>query len=201
MYSIDVKKLRANTSDKALVEEVLMYGLDITRIADNTLEERSRDNIVCRRLYNVMRSYKYIYLGFINDALVYKRFNYFFIDKHTSNTGRFVSNSYFIQLQGLKAMHGYIDFHKVPEVNDTQLASIMNILRENIPALRTSKTLADPIEYKKQVQLLISAEIKAHCTLNTDMSTYPYKNGTPDEQLIWLAKHVKKPDHIFRTRS
>jgi hypothetical protein len=202
MYGIDVKKLRVNNSDKALVEEVLMYGLAITRIADNnTLEERSRDNIVCRRLYNVMRSYKYIYLGFIHDALVYKRFNYFYIDNHTTNTGRFVSNSYFIQLQGLKAIQGFINFHKVPEVNDIQLKSIMDILRENIRSLQTSKTLATPIEYKKQVQLLMAAEIKARCNLDTDRSTYPYKDGTPEEQLIWLAKHVKKPDYIYHIRS
>jgi hypothetical protein len=52
MYGMDVQKLTDNTSDKPLLEEMLMYRLDIIRMGDKSLEERSTENIYTMSVYS-----------------------------------------------------------------------------------------------------------------------------------------------------
>ena len=62
------------------------------------LHQQTSTNLACRYALNQIYSYKIFLFGLLNDLNIYRHFNYFFISKYLTSTGRINSRHHFLQL-------------------------------------------------------------------------------------------------------
>lgn len=109
-----------NTTHSELVERLMRYGLKLDILQDKELLQacKSSKSASCLRIYDIIFSYKYYLKGLVNDIAIYRRFNYFFLPRSITSTGRLFTIPYFLNLQNVKLTKAFVIMHKVSSINE-----------------------------------------------------------------------------------
>ena len=83
-----------------IIDKRMKFGLKLDNLLDKELlkicESTSASYL---RMYNVIISYKYYLKDLSNDIAIFKRFNYFYLPRSITSTGRSFTIPYFLNLQ------------------------------------------------------------------------------------------------------
>lgn len=158
----------------------------------------TENDLGCRDAYNRMSSYKHYLRGLLNDLNVYKHFKYFYIPRYATSTGRTVSDSYFLQLQGNKLAKGFITFVQQPRMSSSDYAKLKGIIKNVFPEL-ADKIFPNTLEeYTEELEGLFNQYVLSFFKEGTDLDTYPASAETLHEQLEWLAHTCKEATQDIR---
>jgi len=169
IYELDLKPIRDNNGDNNLFIKVLSFAKDIIILVDKDLEEQIQNNIACQQAFNQLRSRKYNLIGVLNDLIIFKQFNKFYIPKYLTSTGRLYSKPFFIQLQGVKLVHGFIHFAK-QQITDNIMERVLEILHKKLPDMKDK--ISTLTEYKREITGHYNDFVKAKLISNVNIRSY-----------------------------
>jgi hypothetical protein len=201
LYTLDFKEILENTQSPGTVERLMRFGLKLDILFDkDLLAECKKTSESCLRLYNVIISYKY-YQGLLNDLAIFSRFNYFYLPRSISSTGRVFTIPYFMNLQNFKLTKAFIIMHKVSDINVKNYDSVMGAI---LSVIKTEELRNKLKEYSFDDYTLKTKELMRKYILDflqnkTQHDNYP-KDKTYREQIDWLKSHIKKPKESFYAR-
>ena len=110
----------------------MAYALDYETLHHDQLKQACSSDAACKSFYNKISSYKYHIIGILNDANVYKQFNYFYIPHFIASTGRSFSYPQFLQLQGHKFAKNFIRFYSPGTLNEEAFYKLNTFISETI---------------------------------------------------------------------
>lgn len=82
-----------------------------------------------------MSSYKHYLRGLLNDVEIYGKFNYFYMPKYVTSTGRMFTRTFFLQLQGNKLAKMFITFKKQQALSENDLPVFITALNKVFPQI------------------------------------------------------------------
>ena len=193
LYNIDFHDFLENNNNENLVRNLISFAKDFTCILNNNLREKCSNNLACIYAYNIIIAQKYFIVGLINDLNIYKHFNFFYIPRYVSSTGRTHSMPYYLQLQNNKLTRAFIMFRSTQNIS-INIEKRNIILSKHLPKIHQYR---NEEEYKNNILFLFKQYIISLCKSDADIDTYPYETTNILDQLNWLAKYTKKYKDIL----
>jgi hypothetical protein len=176
----------------------MKFGLKLDILFDKELLLACKMSPSCLRLYNVIISYKYYLKGLLNDVAIFSKFNYFYLPKSITSTGRRFTIPYFLNLQNFKLTKAFCIMHKVSEIGrnnyDKVRRAIMRVIKTESLQQEVKELTYEGYELKTRE--LIKNYFKDFLRDKEEYSNYP-KDKPYREQIDWLALNCKKPREIF----
>ena len=145
-------------------------------------------------------SYKIFLYGLLNDLNIYKHFDYFFITKYLTSTGRIFSDSYNLQFQGNKLAFGFITFYKQKQLTKNDIAKVNEIIKKVCQEIPKKYFIEDAEIFIKTTRMLYNKYVLSFCKPNTDLQSYPYDASTITQQIQWLLTHCNKPKEALHLK-
>jgi hypothetical protein len=204
-YNLDFEKIYENTpaEDKGLIEKLARYGLEIDNYSSKSLLLQCENNPVAVKLYNRITGYKFQMKGLLNDANIYSRFNYFYIDRYATTTARSFSKPIFLGLQGSKSTKDFVIFKptSLENITEKNFEKINKIIADNLttPACKTAVQALTYATYQEKSKELYEQYILSFLKPGTDYTTFPIKESYIN-QIEWLSTRIKKPREMLLAR-
>jgi hypothetical protein len=203
IYNLDFAEITKNMGQD-LITKLMKYGLDLDIYHSKALREQcisaSPSGLV---IYNRMSSYKYYIKGLMNDANIFSRFNYFYIDSFITSSGRKFSKTSFINLQGFKLTKALVIFKSTckDKITEKNFEKINNIIAEKLSTPACKNQIKDLTyeNYVDQSKELYEKYIASYLKADTNIADYPIKESYIN-QIRWLSTRIKKPRDMFFAR-
>jgi len=203
VYNLDFKEILENTAHSELVERLMRFGLKIDILFDKDLLKacKLKKSESCLRMYNMIISYKYYLKGLLNDIAIFMRFNYFYLARSITSTGRTLTIPYFLNLQNFKLTKAFVIMHKVRRINENNYEKVKGAVMDEIktPTLREELESISYEKYEEKTKELMRTYIQDFLKDKTEFDKYPL-DKTYREQIDWLSTQCKKPREIFYAR-
>lgn len=182
------------------IEELIKYAIEGNRYDYNKDDPNRKNHISLDAAYKKIRSYKFHFRGLLNDLNLYKHFEYFYIPKYVTSTGRMQSSPFYLQLQGHKILLAFIQcfVQNKPELSEDDYETLNNIIKEKYPKI----ILPENVEsYNQEAKNLYIQQVKELCIPGTDLSDYKNHQQDVVTAFAWLYKHSKKLESVFLLKS
>jgi len=200
VYTLDFKEILENTKYPELVERLMKFGLKLDILFDKDLLKACKlsKSESCLRMYNVIISYKYYLKGLANDVAIYRRFNYFYLPRSITSTGRLFTIPYFLNLQNFKLTKAFVIMHKVSTINEMNYDRVKESIKTQIKTEELCKQVEsiNYEEYELKTRELARNYIVSFLDKKEEFSNYPLEK-TYTEKIDWLSKHCRKGKEIF----
>lgn len=198
LYDIDFSLPLKNNTDNALVLELIEYALNILQPHDVDFFDRCENNLACLDIYNKVTAYKHFIRGMINDLNLYQHFNFFYMPKYVTSTGRVYNKAYFLSFQGIKIVRAFVTFKESNNriKNNEDLLKVNEIFKKVFPTINEAYFFTDINQYNRHIRGLYNTYVNSFCKNNIKINEYP-KNGDILNKLNWLKSNVRKTKYLL----
>lgn len=202
VYHLDLRTILENNSNKELVEKIMEFGRQFTKnyLKTDDLYQQTSTNLACRYALNQIYSYKIFLFGLLNDLNLYRHFNYFFISKYLTSTGRINSRHHFLQFQGNKLSLGFLTFLKQKKLHAEDVQKVNAIIKKVCPEISQKYFIKNGEHFLTLTRGLFERYVKSFCKVDSDLSTYPHDSAYVSDKMKWLVEHCKKAKEIFQLK-
>jgi len=203
LYFIDLDPIinenKDNVDNMSALEELIQYSMLLNTHYNRDLQVKVQDHASFRNIYNKISSYKYIIKGLLNDANLYSHFKYFYIEKYLITSGRIISTTYFLQLQGYKLALSLVDFMPKPMLSEEQYIQYIRIIKKEVPEIEIHPQVENSYTtYKNQNNNLYLKQLLSMFKIqDTNLFKSYVEKSILEEQLNWICSHVKKAKEIW----
>jgi hypothetical protein len=179
---------------------LMRYGLDLEIYHSKSIKDQCGTNPSGLAIYYKISAYKYYIKGLLNDANIYMKFNYLFIDKFITSSSRRFSKTIFLSQQGFKLSKVFCIFKSI--YNTTINKNNFNIINKVIASKLSTTSLIKEVEeltydkYVESTNTLHIEYINSFLKAEVNYKEYP-SNASYTEQIAWLYTNVKKPREVF----
>jgi hypothetical protein len=200
IYQLDFREIIINIQDDMLIERLMRYALDLDTYHSRSVLLSVENNPSALAIYNKVSAYKYYIKGLLNDANIYSRFNYFYIDKFITSSSRRFSKTIFLTLQGFKLSKVFVIFKNTHSgsINAGNFEEIKQVISSKLShsSLIEEVNTMTYAQYTAETNIAYISYIKHFLKEGAEYSSYPMAENYA-KQVQWLYTNCKKSKAIW----